>query len=295
MKRFIISIIVLISSVSCQYVWAQEAPKHEFSVYNALGLSSLRYHLSQGDRSGGFGGDFGVGYTWYRTNVRVTGTGKVFYEQWGIFTGLGLGLYNAKAKLNEVKKVTEDMVDSENDPFVLNTTLKGYKETQKTTYLNIPVMAQFQIERYYILTGLKFGIPLGGKYKSKDATVTNIAYYPGYDPDYISPIQGPRTQGLGVFPDKDSDGKLKFGVALMLSLEGGVNWRINKNFSLYSGMYFDIGLNNNFKDKKLPFVEFDYNAAEVSSRFTTNSVLNSFTEKVNIMAVGVKVRLAYVR
>ena len=287
MKRFII-IIVLFFAVSRLYVCAQEAPTHEFSAFTGFGLSPLRYQLSQGDRSGGIGGDFGVGYTWYRTNVRVTGTGKVFNERWGIFTGLGLGLYNAKANLDNEKKVTGELEDSEKDIFDLTTTLSRYKETQKATYLNIPVMAQFQLERYYLLGGFKFGIPLGGKYKSKDATLYNVAYYPKYENE----LKAPKTQGLGTFDQKDSNGKLKYGVALMFSLEGGVNWRINRNFSLYSGLYFDVGLINVAKNKQKQFVEFDYKTADV---FTTNSVMSAFTDKVNIMAVGVKARLAYVR
>jgi len=290
MKKYVI-IIVLFFALSNQYLWAQEAPTHEFSAYAGLGLSSLRYQMTQGDRSGGFGGDFGVGYTWYRTNVRVTGTGKVFNERWGIFTGLGLGLYGAKAKLNDEKKEIKDLVDSERDKFDLTTTLTGYRETQKSMYLNIPVMAQFQLERYYVLGGFKFGIPLGGKYKSKDATITNIAYYP----DYENYLYGPKTQGLGKFEHQDSDGKLKYGVVMMLSLEGGVNWRINRNFSLYSGVYFDVGLNNVAKNQQKQFVEFDYQTANNPSRFTTNSAMSAFTDKVNIMAVGVKARLAYVK
>ena len=290
MKRFII-IIVLFCAASSRYVCAQEAPVHEFSAYTGLGLSSLRYQLSQGDRSGGFGGDFGVGYTWYRTNVRVTGTGKVFNERWGIFTGLGLGFYNAKAKLDDENKLVQGLKDSEEDIFDLTTTLSKYKETQRSLYLNIPAMAQFQLERYYILGGFKFGIPLSGKYISKDATLTNVAYYPEFENE----LTAPKTQGLGTFDHKNSDGKLKFGVSLMLAFEGGVHWRINRNFSLYSGLYFDIGLNNTAKNKQQSFVVFDYEAVDNPSRFTTNSAMSVFADKVNIMAVGVKARLAYVK
>ena len=288
MKRFII--IVLCLAVSRLSVWAQE-PVHEFSVFTGLGLSSLRYQLSQGDRSGGFGGDFGVCYTYFRSDVRVTGTGRVFHEQWGILAGLGLGFYNAKSTMgNNEEIVIEGLRDNDivPDRFNLHSTLTGYKESQKTTYLNIPVMAQFQLDRYYALTGFKFGIPVGGKFKSKDATIINKAYYP----DYENELTGPNSQGLGTFAHK-SDGKIKFGVTLMWTFEGGLNWRLTKNFSLYSGVYFDVGLNNAAKNLQKQFVEFDYNAA--GNRFSTNSMMSSFTERVNIMAVGVKLRLAYVR
>ena len=285
MKKFMS--IILFSAVSCLYVWAQEAPVHEFSAYSGFGLSSFRYKLSQGNRSGGFGGDFGVGYTWYRTNVRVTGTGKVFNERWGIFTGLGLGLYNAKAKFS-AETVEQETRDSESDPILLNSTLSGYKEKQRLTSLNIPVMAQFQIERYYVMTGFKFGIPVGSKYKSKNATLTNKAYYPEYE----NWLEEPRPQGLGSF-QKASDGKLKFGMSVMLTLEGGVNWRLDRHFSLYSGMYFDVGLNNAAKNKKQSFVNYTTSAGKAD--VSTNSMMAAFTEKANMMAVGVKVRLAYVK
>ena len=294
MKRFIIIITFLFSAVGSMYVLAQE-PIHEFSVYSGLGFSSLRYQLSQGTSSGGFGGDFGLGYTYYRSNVRVTGTGKVFYEQWGIFTGIGFGLYNAKSKLDGEEIFIENLEDKDEIPdrFDLRTTVLRYKEVQRTMYLNIPVMAQFQIERYYILTGLKFGVPLIGKYKLKEAMLLNGANYPEWHPPGYF-IYGPITEGLGEFDYKDSKGKFNLGVSLMLSLEGGVNWRLTRNFSLYSGAYFDFGLNNAAKKQLLPFAELVYENDNNSSRFTTNSALTSFTEKVKIMAVGVKVRLAYV-
>lgn len=287
MKKFIS--IILFFVLSSLFVWAQEAPVHEFSAYSSFGLSSFRYKLSQGNRSGGIGGDFGVGYTWYRTNVRVTGTGRVFNERWGIYTGLGVGLYGAKSKFPNGSEVVKDTKDSENDNIQLHSKLSDYKEKQRLTSLNIPVMAQFQIQDYYAMAGLKLGIPLGGKYKTKkNATITNEAYYPEYE----NWLTTQKFAGYGVF-DHQSDGDLKFGVSVMLTMEGGMNWRLDRHFSLYTGLYFDVGLNNAAKNKKQTFVDYHTTGSNKAS-FSTNSMMTAFTEKANLMAVGVKVRLAYV-
>ena len=297
MKKMKKIIIILIAAMSSVYVSAQAL--HEFSVYGSGGFSTLSYQLSQGDRTGGAGGELGLGYTLFFTKERVTATGKIFHQNWGIYTGLGFGFYNANAKLDDVKTVTEKLNDGEAtfNEFELRTTLSGYKEDQKAVYLNIPVMANFQFEQIYLLGGFKFGVPVGGKYKSKDATLTNIAYYPELGVE----LETQKFAGYGIFPQNSSDGKLKHNITVMLALESGYNWYINEHFSLYTGVYFDCGLNNVSQDDKKSFINYDSGSAE---NFTTNSVLSSyqdnkqlsvFSEKVRVMAIGVKVRLAYIK
>ena len=288
-------IIILIAAMSSQYISAQFS--HEFSIYGGGGFSTLSYQLSHGDKSGGAGGEFGLGYTLFNFKERVSETGKILRQTWGIHTGLGLGMYNAQAELNDVKTVTEKLDDGEvtYSEFDLHTTLSKYKEIQKAVYLNIPVMANFQFEQIYFLGGFKFGVPIGGTYKSKDASLSNIAYYPGLDVE----LDSQEFVGYGVFRNNNSDGKIEQKVTIMLALETGWNWYINRNFSLYTGIYLDYGLNNVSKSSKDTFIKYD-----LGKDFSTNSVLTSyqdgkelsaFTEKVRVMAVGVKVRLAYVK
>jgi len=292
MKKLIITI-GLFAAISCLYLSAQS--EHEISVYGGGGLSTMRYQLSQGNSSSGLGGDFGVGYTYFRVKERAVETGKVFQEHWGIHTGIGIGLYNAKAKLNEVKTVTSDLYDSDGDRFNLHSSLSNYGETQTAMFLNIPVMAQFQIEQFYVMCGIKTGIPLKGKYKSKDATLTNEAYYPKWE-------NWARTQtfaGFGSFKGRNSEGVFDLGVNVMLAVEAGMNWRLNGNLSLYSGAYFDYGLINVAKDAQLKFINYSdknpegFTANSVLSSYSDNSNSTTFTDKVNTMAVGIKVRLAY--
>jgi len=292
MKKLIITVALFIF-MSGMYLSAQA--EHEFSVYAGGGLSSLRYQLSEGSGSNGGGGDFGVGYTFSLSRNRAVETGTISHEYWGIYTGLGVGVYNAKAKLNDVKTVTANLRNSYDARFNLETKLTNYNETQSVMFLTIPVMAHFQMAPFYVMGGIKAGIPLSGKYKSKDATLTNEAYFPDFD-NYM------KTQtflGYGSFKGKDFDGELDLGLSMMLALETGMSWRLNGNLSLYSGLYFDYGLNNIAKSDGKKFINYVVSDAE---NFTTNSVLHSyvndrqsttFTDKVNTMALGIKVRLAF--
>ena len=282
MKKLII--IILITAAGSLHVLAQRNV-HEFSIYGGGGLSALSYQLSSGDRNGGLGGNFGVGYTWCRSSERVTSTGAIFRENWGIFTGLGLAMYNTKAKLDKQETVTRNQTDNEGDRFELHTLLADYKETQTAMFLNIPVMAQFQIREYYVMGGFKLAIPVNAKYSSKDATLTNEAYYPLYD-------NWAKTQefaGLGTFKGKDFDGQLNLGVTLMLALEGGMKWRLTSVLSLFTGVYFDYGLSNSYKGSSKSFIKYD---SDKPADFKTNSVLSVYTDKVYITSVGLKLRLA---
>jgi len=283
-----------ISAVSAQFI-------HEVSVDAGIGSSTLLYKLSQGVRSGGFGGDFGLGYTIFSARERVTGTGKVFRELWGIHTGLGIGLYNASADLNKISTVAKGLddgdiyvIDPKYKKFDLHTTLNSYTEIQKTVFLNIPVMALFQIEQIYVMGGLKFGIPVSGKYSSKNATLTNTGYYTELD----NSAKDQEFAGYGTFKGKDFEGNLKRNAAVILAFEAGYKWFIADNLSVYTGLYFDCGLNNVIKSSPEKFI--NYNNQKPKD-FTTNSVLSSytdsgksitFTDKTKIMAVGIKLRFA---
>jgi len=275
-SKMILSILFIVSILQTTTVLAQRLP--EYSIYGGGGLSTLNYKLSPGKRSGGFGGDFGAGFTYF------------IDSNWGIHSGLGVGLYSAKAKL-DCETITPNLIDEEGKRFDMHTTLAGYSETQKAMFLNIPVMAQYRLnpnEGFYAMGGFKVGIPINGKYSSKAAQLTNKGYYP--DLNNYATVQ--RFAGYGIFEGKDFDDKTKLGVSIMLALEAGWKWQINNQFSLYSGSYFDFGLNNVVKDKNLPLINY---SADDPSGFFTNSALSTFTKKASIMAVGIKLRLAYIK
>jgi hypothetical protein len=265
-------------------VFAQQ-PVHELSLYGSGGLSTLRYKLSLGDRSGSMGTVFGMGYTYSMAKDWLTDAEKLYNERWGIHTGIEFASYNAKAKIKDAELITNNLIDSDGDAFDLYTELSGYSENQRAIMLNIPVMAVFQISKFYAMGGFKFGIPPVRKFKSNNLLFNNEA---NYDQWY----NWAKTQtfaGYGAFSDKNSQGNFKLGMSVIFALEAGMNWRINENFSVYAGAYFDYGLNNLAKDRNLSFIRYNFNNPE---NFSTNSVLSSYTDKIKIMAAGIKVRIA---
>ena len=286
MKKFIVTNIILAAWCS-QYVMAQQAD-HEFSVYFGPALSTLNYQLTKGSMSRGAGGDFGIGYTYYRGKERISGTGRVIREDWGIHTGLEFGLYNASAKISGQSDVT-GKIDSEGDSFDLYTTLSAYEETQTAILLKIPVMAQIAQNNYFLMAGFKLGIPLTDKFKASSTTLQNEAYYEEWD--YWARTQ--RFAGYGTFDNEASEGKIKLGTCVMLSLEVGAKWRLRRTLSLYTGFYFDYGLNNLTKKSEKEFVNFDY--TDKVKPFSTNSVLSVYTEDVKMMACGIKIRVGLVK
>ena len=265
---------------------ASSLQAHEFSLYGGGGFSSLRYQLSLSDVSGGdtdvsgnYGFDYGFGYT------------RFLVTRWGVHTGIGLGFYGANALLDGSTTITRNLADSDGDLFDLHSALSDYSESQRAIYLNIPAMLQFQSQLdqgFYLKGGIKAGIPLVGKYESHGAKVTNTGFYPKYD----NWATGQEFAGFGVFDEKSFDGNLELDVSLIFAFETGMKWRIGRNFSLYTGAYFDIGLNNAAKNQNMPFIAYSVSNAP---EFTANSVLSSFSNRTNIIAAGVKLRLAFRR
>jgi len=267
-------LIIVIIATTCSLCASAQAV-HEFAISGGGGLSALNYKLSSGERISGFGGDFGVGYI------------CIFEGQWGFHIGVEAGMYNAKTEIDHVEIVTGQLRDSDGDRFDLYTTLYDYTETQKAMFLNIPVMAQFQTigkQKFYAKAGVKIGIPVNATYSGSGAELYNQAYYS----EYKNWLTEPTSAGLGTFTNLKSEWKLKLGVAVTLAIETGVKWRLGAKAALYTGAWFDYGLNNILKDQ--PFVNYDKDAP---AAFTTNSVLPALTEKMNIMAAGVKLRLAF--
>ena len=76
----------------------------------------------------------------------------------------------------------------------------------------------------------------------------------------------------------------------MFALEAGMKFVVGRGLSLYAGAYFDFGLNNAAHNNNMPFIAYN---AENGAGFSTNSVVASLAEKTNVMAVGVKVRVAF--
>jgi len=276
--------VVVAGLLSCTTLTSQN--KHEFSVYGGGGLSTLKYKMSVGEQKNNFGGLAGIGYTYF------------FSSKIGLGSGAELALYNAKSTIDNLgdKYMAKDM---EGAGFEFRSTVSNYEEKQKAMYVNIPLMLQFQTGKkhmFYAAAGGKIGIPLNGKYKTSGATIKNSGYYAEEDYEYTTQ----EFMGFGTFTGRDMDDDVDFKLAYIVSAEAGMKWKLKDNLSLYTGAYFDYGLNDIQKDNDRRFVQYNtakpkefINNSVLTSQFSHNNKTENFTDKINLMSVGLKVKLAF--
>lgn len=261
--------------------------KHEFSVYGGGGLSTLNYKVSVGEQQNGFGGQFGLGYTFF------------FSPKWGLGTGVEMAFYNARFSMDNFSNryTTTDM---DGNSFEFRSTLTNYEEKQGAMLLQIPLMLHFQTgntHRFYAALGGKIGIPLSGIYESTNDGLKNSGYYAHEDYEYTTQ----EFMGFGTFKGKDVTGDLDFKTAFFVSAEAGMKWKLAGKWSLYTGLYVDYGLNNIYQTQD-PAPQFVAYNSENPQDFTVNSILASqymqngisqtFTDKINPLAAGVKIALS---
>ena len=255
-------------------------PRHEFSLHGGFGLSTLNYKTTIGERTSGFGGQFGLGYTYF------------FSPNLGIRTGLNFAFYNSKFKMNrwETRYMTFDMDGTE---FEFHSVVSGYEETQHATMLQIPIMLQYQRPinerlQFYAAGGVKIGGLLNGNYRPFATTIENEGFFHYEHSTYNEQIFA----GFGKFSNYTNHVNFDFRAALFASLEAGIKWKLNNGLSLYTGVFFDYGLNNVKKSTNDPQRHFVQYNTESPRDFRVGSAMN-FTDNIRPMAIGITARLAF--
>jgi len=278
-----ISIIILSLAITAT-VFAQETSKHEFSANAGGGLSTLLYNPNVGVQSNGFGYAFGLGYTFN------------FSENWAILTGADLAFYNSsyEAKALSYSYAIAHPPISPTPPVGSDTRFEvtyeytNYEENQAATYLNIPIMAQFSTSgnnKFYVAAGAKIGIPISATYKidGGQLTLTGYSYYTAGE-------KYTKEHGFGSSsPTNEAD--MDFKLSCMLSLEMGAKWKLAERWNLYTGIYFDYGLNNISDTNEKRMVEYNE-----SGNHIYNSAIQSMPaniDGINNMAIGLKIKVSF--
>jgi hypothetical protein len=233
----------------------------------------------------GFSSDFGIGFTGF------------FSRQVGIHTSVGFGLFNVKSKMN-LYYITPDFKDRFGYVYDLHTQLLDYTEIHKAMFVTIPVMLQFQTKQkqywdwtrsqkagFYALGGVKVNLLFNNRYEAGVDQLFNAGYFPKEDN-----WQATQTfAGLGYYDGINTEGKLDFGVMVLFACETGVKWRIDNNIFVYTGVFFDCALNDPTKEKRQPYGNF------TAPEYLPDLTLLKFSERVNFMAVGIKLRFAFTK
>ena len=292
MRRTFINVIVIaiLNLLMSGGVFAQHT--HEISVYSGGGLSTLYYQVTTGEHKFGYGGHVGLGYHFF------------FTPKWGLGTGAEVALYNTTFNVKGLN--TNYMItDMEGHAFEFRSVVNDYQERQSAMLLQIPLMLQFQTNRedsrrqFFMAVGGKFGIPMNGLFRNT-TSLSNAGYY-----EYENSLYDTQEfMGFGNYNGRKNNGSWDFEKTFFAAFETGIKWKLNDNWSLYTGIYIDYGLNNIRKKQDvstLPsFVA--YNRAQPPD-FAVNSIFESqhmqngnsqvFTDHITPIAAGIKLRLTF--
>ena len=260
----------------------------------------MRYNPTLGEQSNGFDKQFGFGYAFFIS------------PSFGFGTGLEFAFYSAELKLKNYEMSYDAKDLDEKVDFRFHSNISNYTEEQNAVMLQVPIMLQLQTGiGYYVMAGVKAAIPLSGSSSGKGDLI-NSGYYEEENCEYyISDCKGEPQNGenrwgsraFGSFKGKRTESQEKFKKAWFVSMEMGKKWRFEDGLSLYTGVYFDYGLNNILKRKKIEELPrmVEYNS-ENPPNFAMNGIFNSqweqnqnpqaFVTKIMPMAIGIKVKLA---
>ena len=239
----------------------------------------------------GYTADTYVKSSFNLSNGTTIKTQYFFTRNWGVSIGVGFAFYKSEIHYNNTFTF-KFMDDAPPTPCDLTLTLDNWKETQKSYFLEIPLMAMYQkkvefLEKIgiYFGFGAKLQLPfLSNKYEvSQNSKLSVIGYYPDYD----LTIDYSDDNRFGT--DDTGDFKMKLG--LSASVELGILISLHKRCDLVLDTYVDYALldmqGNNMETYLISLSTTD---KLVRDRIQYNGLLNSASVyKVKPWSVGAKV------
>jgi len=296
-------LLLILFGISILQASAQKHSK-EFTIYGGGGASFFLSPPSSSASSIGYHADIGFGFTYF------------FSHTVGFHVGAGFGINNITAKVGKLQTITPDSVNRignyipfeeyKDDGTVIprygrvHTTLYDYTEKYQTKFLSIPIMFQLQTKpkqqplrqgkkaNFYAMTGIKILFFFDQKYEVSLKALENEIDF-GYGP--LLGFPEPHFSGLGIFNNDQkgyiTTGKLGVGMLALFTFEAGVKWRIREKLLFYTGTYFDCGMNDPIKKNRQSLNIYH------DPVFLEELTLLSFANRINLMGVGIKLRLAF--
>ncbi len=259
--------------------------RHEFSVNVGGGISLLQTKPSMGNDKIGATGTVGLGYHYF------------FCPNWAIGTGANFAVYNGGISIDDYQTVakTSTGTSTVTTPtlFDFETTSSNYKDKQQVMMITIPLMVQYQATGkvpFYGALGGKVGIPLSGKSVQEGNFTTAGHFDPLSYPVFYENIPDYGFVTDQEFPENKTDLNLK--PAFMLSAEAGMKWGLKNNMSLYTGIYFDYGLNNISKDKTNNSKNLVTYQPDAPGDFVYSTGYQSYQKQIAPLVIGVTLRLS---
>ncbi len=253
-----------------------------------LGWTNLGYDLNGGSTKGGLGYGGGIGAQYF------------FNRHWGVSLSGEIFVFNTQSLFSDKSFTFQNQIDDEGDIYDLKIRLRDWKESQTTTFLEIPLMLMYQhkfgkkeMHGLYFGIGPKVQIPINSTYKT-EGLITNSALYH----DWELPFEEGSSSDLpqhGYSTNKDrpfsGDNELKTGFAI--AGEIGALFGLSRRVDLTLGVMADYGLTDiKNKNEDLLGPTGGQQTSVVAENVFYNGVLNSNqADKINTMSVRGKIGL----
>lgn len=175
-------------------------------------------------------------------NLALEG-GYFFSKMVGVSIGAGTASYSAEQTLDSCS-IKFNATDTDLETYEMRIKGKSITETQKLSFLNIPVCVVLKIpagERlgFYVRAGVSFDIPIVKTYEGS-GTFSYSGFYSAY-PVLLQDI--PTYFPSNVNTPSSGDLKLK-SLSQTLVASGGVTFKLNESIQIALGMYFNRSLGN---------------------------------------------------
>lgn len=204
------------------------------------GTSGISYDSSMGNGTFGYSGGLGVNYTCF------------FAKNWGLQTGVEARYNSNVFDLDNNEQLISNEIDNQASAFEYIVNPNEYTEKQHFYSFSIPVMLQYQTSTSNT-TGFYFG--LGAKVlfprKQKVDVNAETLLLSGYYPDLNLEIDDLPEYGFGTINNWSDNTNVALSTSLLLSIEGGLTFKLKEDLKLYTGIYADYGLTNLKENQKL--------------------------------------------
>lgn len=275
MKKYLFIItIILATSIAAQ----EKNSRLNLSV--GSGLQGLGYDIKDdgSEHKNKFGYSLSLEYHYF------------FTQNWGVGIGAGLAQYGSEGILNGHTS-NYSATDTDGDAYTMNVSTNKWKESQKATFVEIPVMVRYRLplsEKLFLQAGagVRIGFNTNAEYEIKEGNITTSGYYEQYQWTVKDkPQHGFYTNDL---TGQSADLKMKTAFSGILDVSLG--YSLGERLLLSAGFYGSLGLNDiNDEPKNATGIVSTSGDVNTYNRLFSSGLAGS----VKPFAAGIKIGISY--
>lgn len=258
------------------------ASSQELTLELNAGPSGISYKSVMGDGTLDFGGGIGIGYTFFLN------------EHLGVQTGFNVHYNAITFELFNKQELQSNEVDDQGSAFEYLVNAEDYEEDQHFYSFSIPLMLQYRTgisdrTAVYLGFGGKVLFPAEQQFDASASTLAVSGFYP----DLNLEIDDLPSHGFGAVSHWDKQSSVSLKPSILLSIEGGLSFKLRDYLRLYTGIYADYGLTDLQEDgNHMNLVSYSPQGVEM---ITANGVLatQDVVDKSRYLSAGIQVKLGF--